>query len=141
MAYFEDLQIGQTAQAAHVVTAEDIEAFGRAVGDLNPVHFDETYAATTPFKGRIAHGMMLGGYISALLAGDLPGPGVIYLSQSLDFLRAVRIGDEVVTQIEVTALDDKKAHATLATSCHVGRKAMVRGEAVVLVPRRGDAGA
>lgn len=139
MACFEDLQIGQSAETTHLVTPEDVEAFGRAVGDFNPVHFDEAYAAATPFKGRIAHGMMLGGYISALLAGELPGPGVIYLSQSLDFLRAVRIGDEVITRVEVTALDDRKAQATLATACHVGRKAMVRGQAVVLVPRRGDA--
>jgi 3-hydroxybutyryl-CoA dehydratase len=136
MAFFEDLAVGQAAETAHTVTAADIEAFGQAVGDFNPVHFDEAYAHATPFGGRIAHGMMLGGYISALLASDLPGPGAIYLSQSLEFLRAVRIGDEVLTRVEITALDDAKGHATLATSCRVGRKAMVRGQAVVLVPRR-----
>ena len=136
MAYFEELEVGQAAEAARTVTAADIEAFGHAVGDLNPVHFDEAYAATTPFKGRIAHGMMLGGYISALLASDLPGPGVIYLAQTLDFLRAVRIGDEVVTRVEITALNDAKSEATLATLVKVGRKTMVRGEATMLVPRR-----
>ena len=136
MAYFEDLEVGQAAEAVHVIAAKDIEAFGHAVGDLNPVHFDEAYAAETPFGGRIAHGMLAGGYISALIASELPGPGSIYNGQTLDFLRAVRIGDELVVRVEVTALDDAKAQVTLSTVCKVGRKAMVRGEAVVTAPRR-----
>jgi 3-hydroxybutyryl-CoA dehydratase len=136
MAYFEDLEIGQAAEATHVIEASVIEAFGHAVGDLNPVHFDEAYAATTPFGGRIAHGMLAGGYISALIASALPGPGSIYKSQILDFLRAVRIGDELVVRVEITALNEAKAQVTLSTVCKVGRKAMVRGEAVVTVLRR-----
>ena len=136
MAYFEDLEVGQAAAATHLIEARDIEAFGHAVGDLNPVHFDEAYAATTPFGGRIAHGMLAGGYISALIAGALPGPGSIYKSQTLDFLRAVRIGDELVMRVEITALNEAKAQVTLSTVCTVGRKAMVRGEAVVTAPRR-----
>ncbi len=136
MAYFEDLEVGQAAAATHLIEARDIEAFGHAVGDLNPVHFDEAYAATTPFGGRIAHGMLAGGYISALIAGALPGPGSIYKSQTLDFLRAVRIGDELVVRVEITALNEAKAQVTLSTVCTVGRKAMVRGEAVVTAPRR-----
>lgn len=136
MAYFEELEVGQAAAATHLIEARDIEAFGHAVGDLNPVHFDEAYAATTAFGGRIAHGMLAGGYISALIASALPGPGSIYKSQTLDFLRAVRIGDELVVRVEITALDDAKAQVTLSTVCTVGRKAMVRGEAVVTAPRR-----
>ena len=136
MAYFEDLEVGQAAAATHLIEARDIEAFGHAVGDLNPVHFDEAYAATTPFGGRIAHGMLAGGYISALIAGALPGPGSIYKSQTLDFLRAVRIGDELVVRVEITALNEAKAQVTLSTVCTVGRKAVVRGEAVVTAPRR-----
>ena len=136
MAYFEDLEVGQAAEATHLIEASVIEAFGHAVGDLNPVHFDEAYAATTPFGGRIAHGMLAGGYISALIASALPGPGSIYKSQTLDFLRAVRIGDELVVRVEITALDEAKAQVTLATVCKVGRKAMVRGEALVTAPRR-----
>ena len=136
MAYFEDLEVGQAAAATHLIEARDIEAFVHAVGDLNPVHFDEAYAATTPFGGRIAHGMLAGGYISALIAGALPGPGSIYKSQTLDFLRAVRIGDELVVRVEITALNEAKAQVTLSTVCTVGRKAMVRGEAVVTAPRR-----
>ncbi len=136
MAYFEDLEVGQAAEVVHVIAAKDIEAFGLAVGDLNPVHFDEAYAATTPFGGRIAHGMLAGGYISALIASELPGPGSIYNSQTLDFLRAVRIGDELVVRVEITALDEAKGLVTLSTVCKVGRKAMVRGEAVVAALRR-----
>jgi 3-hydroxybutyryl-CoA dehydratase len=136
MAYFEDLQIGQTAEAVHLIGEQDIAAFGQAVGDLNPVHFDEAYAATTPFGGRIAHGMLAGGYISALIAGELPGPGSIYNAQTLEFMRAVRIGDELVVRVEITALDEAKAQVTLSTVCKVGRKAMVRGEAVVTALRR-----
>ena len=136
MAYFEDLEIGQAAEATHLIQARDIEAFGHAVGDLNPVHFDEAYAATTPFGGRIAHGMLAGGYISALIASELPGPGSIYNAQNLEFLRAVRIGDELVVRVEIMALDKAKGHVTLSTVCKVGRKAMVRGEAIVTAPRR-----
>jgi 3-hydroxybutyryl-CoA dehydratase len=136
MAYFEDLEVGQAAEATHLIEASVIEAFGHAVGDLNPVHFDEAYAATTPFGGRIAHGMLAGGYISALIASALPGPGSIYKSQTLDFLRAVRIGDELVVRVEITALNEAKAQVTLSTVCKVGRKAMVRGEAVVTALRR-----
>lgn len=136
MPYFEELEIGQAAEAIRVIEAADIEAFGRAVGDLNPVHFDESYAATTPFGGRIAHGMLAGGYISALIASELPGPGSIYNAQNLEFLRAMRIGDELVTRVEIVALDEAKAQVTLATVCKVGRKAMVRGQALVTAPRR-----
>jgi len=136
MAYFEDLEVGQAAEAVRTMTAADIEAFGHAVGDLNPIHFDAAFAATTPFKTRIAHGMLMGGYISGLMASALPGAGSIYLSQSLEFLRPVRIGDELVTRVEITALDSAKAQATLSTTCRVGRKTMVRGEAVTLVPRK-----
>ncbi len=136
MPFFEELEIGQAAEVTHVIEAGVIEAFGHAVGDLNPVHFDDAYAATTPFGGRIAHGMLAGGYISALIASALPGPGSIYNSQTLDFLRAVRIGDELVVRVEVTALDEAKGHVTLSTVCKVGRKTMVRGEAVVTAVRR-----
>ena len=114
MAYFEDLEVGQAAEASHLIDAPQIEAFGHAVGDLNPVHFDEEYAATTPFGGRIAHGMLAGGYISALIASRLPGPGSIYNSQTLDFLRAVRIGDELVVRASggcvVGEVVDRSAH-------------------------------
>ena len=133
---FEELSVGQSAVYARTVTEADILMFAGVSGDYNPVHINEELAASTMFGGRIAHGMLAGGYISALIAGALPGPGSIYKSQTLDFLRAVRIGDELVVRVEITALNEAKAQVTLSTVCTVGRKAMVRGEAVVTAPRR-----
>jgi 3-hydroxybutyryl-CoA dehydratase len=133
----EDLCVGQSARRSRTVTEADIAAFAAVTGDENPVHMDEAYAATTPFKGRIAHGMLSAGYISAVLGVDLPGPGAIYLSQSLRFRRPVRIGDTVEARVTVAAIDADKARVTLETVCSVGGKPVVDGEAVVLVSRRG----
>ena len=93
--YFDELSVGQSAEVTHVVGAADIEAFAAVSGDVNPVHMDEEFAKTTAFGGRIAHGMLLAAYISAVLGNDLPGPGSIYLSQSMRFRRPVKIGDPV----------------------------------------------
>ncbi len=135
-AYLEDLEIGQTAELRRSVTAADIEAFAAVTGDVNPVHLDETYAAATQFKGRIAHGMLSAGYISAVLGTQLPGPGAIYVSQTLNFRRPVRIGDEVTAEVKVTAIDPARGRVTFATQCVVAGKTVVEGEAVVVVPRR-----
>lgn len=134
--FFEDLTIGQSAETTKIVGAADVEAFAAVSGDTNPVHLDEAYALTTPFQGRIAHGMLSGAYISAVLGTRLPGPGAIYLTQSLRFRRPVKIGDPVVTRVTVQELDERRAHATLATRCQVDGKTVVDGEAVVMVPRR-----
>ena len=134
--FLEDLTLGLSAERTHVVTEADITAFAEVSGDFNPVHMDEAFAATTPFKSRIAHGMLSAAWLSALIAGELPGPGSIYLSQSLRFRRPVRIGDEVVSRIEVTAIDAEKARVTLATVCSVGGKPVLEGEALVMAPRR-----
>jgi HAD superfamily hydrolase (TIGR01459 family) len=134
---FEDLQLGWAAETVRHVEAADIDAFAKVSGDYNPIHVDEEFAATTVFKSRIAHGMLSGAYISALMASRLPGKGSVYLSQTLRFLRPVRIGDDVTVRIEVVELDEKKAHATLKTTCRLGRKLAVDGEATVMVPRRG----
>lgn len=132
----EDLSLGQSAEVSHVVTDADIRAFAAVSGDNNPVHLDEAYAAATPFKTRIAHGMLSAGYISAVLGTRLPGPGAIYISQTMNFKRPVRIGDEVITRATVSAIDAERARVTLATVCEVAGKAVVEGEAVVMVPRR-----
>ena len=137
----EDLSVGQSAERAHVVTAADITAFAQVSGDANPVHMDEAYAAATPFKGRIAHGMLSAGYISAVLGTRLPGPGAIYVSQSLSFRRPVRIGDAVTAEVKVTAIDAARGRVTFATGCVVAGKTVVEGEAVVVVPRRAARGA
>ena len=83
--FFEDLTLDQSAQIARTVGAADVEAFAAVSGDDNPLHLDEAYAATTPFKRRIAHGMLTGAYISAVLGTRLPGPGSVYVSQNLRF--------------------------------------------------------
>lgn len=134
--FLEELTIGQSAQLVRTVGEADIIAFADVTGDTNPVHLDADYAATTSFGQRIAHGMLSAGYISAVLGTTLPGPGAIYLSQTLKFKRPVKIGDEVVAQVTVTEINEAKAQVTLATVCKVGGKAVVDGEAVVMVPRK-----
>ncbi|WP_310542462.1 MaoC family dehydratase [Phenylobacterium sp.] len=134
--YFDELTVGQAVETSRVVGAADIEAFAEVSGDNNPVHLDETYAATTTFGERIAHGMLSAAYISAILGTRLPGPGAIYLSQSLRFRRPVKIGDVVVARATVTALDEAKGRVTLETVCEVGGKTVMDGEAVVIAPRR-----
>ena len=135
-ACLEDLEIGQTAELRRTVTEHDIETFADVTGDENPVHLDEAYAAATQFKGRIAHGMLSAGYISAVLGTQLPGPGAIYVSQTLNFRRPVRIGDEVTAEVKVTAIDPARGRVSFATGCVVAGKTVVEGEAVVIVPRR-----
>ena len=134
--FLEDLSPGQSAEISHVVTDADIRAFAAVTGDENPVHLDEAYAAQTRFKGRIAHGMLAAGFISAAIGTRLPGPGAIYISQSMRFRAPVRIGDEVITRVTVTDIDQERARVTLATVCEVAGKPVVEGEAVVLAPRR-----
>lgn len=134
----EDLSVGQGAELTRTVLAADLEAFASVTGDSNPLHLDEAYAATTSFGGRIAHGMLSAGYISAVIGTTLPGPGAIYVSQSLRFRRPVRIGDAVVTRVEITAIDETRAGVTLKTVCLVGGKPVVEGEAEVMVPRRAN---
>lgn len=134
--FLEDLSVGQSAELVRAVAEADLVAFAEVTGDTNPVHLDADYAATTSFGERIAHGMLSAGYISAVLGTTLPGTGAVYLSQSLAFKRPVRIGDEVTARATITAIDAVKARVTLATTCLVRGKAVVDGEAVVLVPRR-----
>jgi 3-hydroxybutyryl-CoA dehydratase len=137
--WLEDLRVGQSAERVNTVTDADIAAFARLSGDSNPLHLDERFAETTPFKGRVAHGMLSGAYISAVLGTELPGPGAIYVSQRLEFRRPVRIGDQVVTRVEITGIDPDRGRVTLATECEVNSRATVAGEAVVIVPRRNGA--
>ena len=134
--YFDELTVGQAAEMSRVVGSADIEAFAEISGDNNPVHLDEDYARTTTFGERIAHGMLSAAYISAILGTKLPGPGAIYLSQTLRFRRPVKIGDLVVARVTVSELDEAKGRATLSTVCEVNGKTVVDGEAVVIAPKR-----
>jgi 3-hydroxybutyryl-CoA dehydratase len=122
--------IGDRAERVVVVSDEQLEQFALATGDRNPIHFDDAYAAETRFGGRIAHGMLVGGLISALLANELPGPGTIYLGQELRFPAPVRPGDQVRCEVEVTELDGRRI--TLATRAWVGETLVVDGTARVL---------
>jgi 3-hydroxybutyryl-CoA dehydratase len=125
--------VGDRAETSRLVTEELLEHFAEATGDRNPIHFDEGYAATTRFGGRIAHGLLVGGVISSLLANELPGPGTVYLGQELSFRAPVRIGDEVRCEVEVTEVGER-GRVTLATRAWVGETLVVDGVARVLAP-------
>jgi 3-hydroxybutyryl-CoA dehydratase len=134
--FLEDLVVGQTAEYARTVTEADVVLFAGISGDNNPVHMNEVYAKSTIFKGRIVHGIWSAGLISAAIAGRLPGPGTVYLSQSLKFRAPVRVGDTVMAVITVTDINAEKKRVTLKTVCTVGETVVIDGEAVVLVPSR-----
>ena len=129
---FEDLQVGQTASVGKTITDADILLFAAVSTDTNPVHLNAEAAAASVFKERVAHGMLSAGLISAVLGTQLPGAGTIYLAQTLNFRRPVRIGDTVTATAEVLALDPAKKRATLRTTCTVGGKVVIDGEATVL---------
>jgi 3-hydroxybutyryl-CoA dehydratase len=130
-----ELSVGQSAERLFPISDEAVRAFAAVSGDHNPLHLDEAYARTTVFRGRVAHGMLLGAYISAVLGDTLPGPGAIYLSQSLRFEHPVRIGAEVKVRVEIIAIDAETRRATLSTVCTVGDQTVAEGEAVVIPPR------
>jgi 3-hydroxybutyryl-CoA dehydratase len=130
----EDLEIGMTRDLLKEVTDRDIELFAEVSTDRNPVHLDDAYAMDTIFEGRIAHGMLTAGLISAVIGEQLPGHGTVYLGQSLKFLAPVRPGDMVRAIVTVTAIDYAKRRVTLDTRCEVEGKPVLKGEAVVLAP-------
>ncbi len=136
---FEDLRPGQSATHSKTVTEADVVLFAGVTGDFNPAHLDQVYAEKSRFGGRIAHGMLSAGFISAALAMRLPGPGTIYLSQSLRFLRPVHIGDTVTARVEVAELFPAKRRVRLLTTCaNQDGEALVDGEAMVMVPEEED---
>jgi 3-hydroxybutyryl-CoA dehydratase len=134
--YFEDLELGMEASVARTVSAADILAFAEVTGDKNPVHLDPGFAAGTIFKEPIAHGMLTASYISAVFGSQLPGPGAIYVSQTLNFRAPVRIGDRVVAKVRVMELYPAKRRARFECICAVDGKPVLEGEAVLMVPRR-----
>lgn len=136
--FIEDLSEGMEAVFEKTVSESDIDAFADVSGDNNPLHLDEDYAKGTMFKGRIAHGMLSAGYISAVVGTQLPGPGSIYMSQSLRFRAPVRIGDTVVTKATITGIDMERSRVTLDTVCSVGDTDVVTGEALIMVPSKDD---
>ena len=132
--YLDELKPGMSASTSRNVTERDIQLFGEATGDMNPVHFDEDYARKTLFRGRVAHGALTVGFISAVIGMQLPGEGTIFVSASIVFKSPVRIADEVVTTVTVREVGSRDA--ILDCVCKVGDRLVLESEARVLVPRR-----
>lgn len=132
----EDIELGMSRYLRKQVTDRDIALFAEISTDHNPVHLDEAYARDTIFGGRIAHGMLTAGLISAVIGEQLPGHGTVYLGQSLKFMAPVRPGDVVLAEVTVTAIDHSRRRVTLETRCAVGDTTVLKGEALVLAPSR-----
>ena len=139
--YIEDLEPGMTATFGKTITDADILMFAGVSGDTNPVHLNEEFAAGTPFHGRIVHGMLTASLVSTVLGTKLPGPGCIYVSQSMRFLAPVRAGETVRAEATIKAVDRERRRVTFDTVCTVGGKNVLEGEAVLMVARRPAAAA
>jgi 3-hydroxybutyryl-CoA dehydratase len=132
----EDLELGMTACFEKTISDADIHGFAAVTGDFNAIHLDEAYAGTTPFRGRIAHGMLTASAISAAIAGRLPGPGTVYLGQSLNFKAPIRPGASIRATVTVTGIDYRNGTVRLSTVCTVGGRIVLNGRAVVKPTRR-----
>ncbi|HYO28368.1 MAG TPA: MaoC family dehydratase [Azonexus sp.] len=137
--HIDQLHPGMTASIAKTVTEADIILFAAISTDVNPAHLDEEYAKGTMFGGRIAHGMLSAGFISAVLANHLPGPGTIYLSQTLKFKAPVRPGDTVRATVTVKEVNVARNRVTLDTVCTVAGKVVIEGECQMMPPARAPA--
>ena len=136
---FDELFVGQSAEWAKTVTEADVVLFAGVTGDFNPAHVNEPEAQRSRFQGRIAHGMLGAGFISAAIAMRLPGPGSIYLGQTLRFTKPVRVGDTVTARVEVAELLPAKRRVRLTTTCRNQRgEVVIDGEATVMVPDEGE---
>ena len=133
----EELNIGDKAEFSKTISETDIYLYAGVTGDFNPAHINEVYAKETHFKTRIAHGMLMAGFISTVVGNQLPGPGTIYMKQELEFLGPVRIGDTITAEVEVMEILEEKKNARLKTTC-VTQKGdeVVHGHALVSPPRR-----
>ena len=136
MLYFEDLSLGMTETLTKTVDSADVIGFAAITGDRNPIHLSEHFAAKTPFGTRIAHGLYTASLISAVLGTRLPGPGAIYISQTLNFRAPVKIGDTVAVKVTVTELMPEKCRARLTCACSVDSETVLDGEAWVKVPSK-----
>lgn len=134
--YFEDLSVGLAERLSKTVSASDVVGFAEITGDRNPIHLSEHFAARTPFGARIAHGLYTASLISAVLGTRLPGPGAVYISQTLNFRAPVRIGDTVDVDVVVAELAPERRRARLACTCSVAGEVVLDGEALVKVPAR-----
>ena len=132
----EDIEMGMTRYVRKIISDQDIEKFAEISTDHNPVHLDDEYARDTIFEGRIAHGMLTAGLVSAVIGEQLPGHGTIYMSQNLKFLAPVRPGDLVHAEVRVIDMVIDKRRVKLDCRCEVNGKNVLVGEAMVLAPSR-----
>ena len=138
--FFEDLSVGMTERLRKTVASSDVVGFAEVTGDRNPIHLSEHFAAKTAFGTRIAHGLYTASLISAVLGTRLPGPGAIYISQTLNFRAPVKIDDTVDVTVTVTELVPEKFRARLRCECSVGGEIVLDGEALVKVPSKNAEG-
>ena len=134
--FFEDLSLGMTETLTKKVASSDVVGFAEVTGDRNPIHLSEHFAAKTPFRTRIAQGLYTASLISAVLGTRLPGPGAVYISQTLNFRAPVKIGDTVAVTVSVAELVPKRFRARLTCSCIVAGEVVLDGEAWVKVPSK-----
>lgn len=134
--YIDDLEIGQSASYTRTVTEADVQQFGAVSGDFNPLHFNEEYAKTTIFRGRIAHGVLSLSYISTVLGTQLPGAGSIFLGATVQFKAPVRIGDTVTAICTVKEINRQRNRVIFDCACKVGDTVVVECETQVMVPSR-----
>jgi len=140
MLFFEDLSVGMTETLSKTIDSSDVVGFAAVTGDRNPIHLSEHFAAKTPFGTRIAHGLYTASLISAVLGTRLPGPGAVYISQTLNFRAPVKIGDTVDVSVSVAELTADKKRARLTCNCSVAGETVLDGEAWVKVPSKTSGG-
>lgn len=131
--FIEDFSVGMESTTEKTVTIEDIKKFAEVSGDFNPVHLDEEFAKKTIFKGRIAHGFLTASFISTIIATELPGPGSIYLKQSLKFLAPVYINEKILVKVRIIEINIEKNKVKLNTECFKNKTLVLTGEAEILI--------
>ena len=134
--YLDEIKVGMSAETSMVVTGEKIDTFAELTGDVNPIHVDAEFAATTIFGKRIAHGALSASLISAILGNDLPGPGAIFVELNMRFRRPAFIDDEITARAEVAEINERTGRIKMKVSCIVNGKQIIRGSAGVIVPKR-----
>ncbi|MFA5879473.1 MAG: MaoC/PaaZ C-terminal domain-containing protein [Candidatus Margulisiibacteriota bacterium] len=133
---YDEIKIGDTASLEKILTNEDIKIFAAMTGDVNPVHLDPDFAKTSIFGNVVAHGMWGSVFFSTLLGTKLPGLGTVYLSQTLNFLAPVYLGDTIKVEVEVKTKDDLKKRITFECRCiNQNQKTVIKGEALVIAPK------
>lgn len=134
--YLEDLEVGMTALYARTVTDADIVLFAGISGDTNPLHMSSEFADGTHFEGRIAHGLLTASFISTVIGTKLPGPGCVYMNQTIKWVAPVRAGDSVLARATIKEINHEKQRVLLDTVCTVGDEVVIEGQALVKVPSR-----